>query len=259
MWRLRAGTVFAVGLAWAMVGHTTSSKAQSVESPNQFSIEVFRPEFKSSDYTFLSSAAFIGIQEGVEGPVTVRLQIPLAYVRTDTKAGSGWEFRPGNPSLGLSWSSPQRPAELGFSLQAPILPNDAKVRAMRIADISRLEAFVPDLWDFSVHSVVGSDLDLFQAEAGLHFWLPLHDAVELVANYSVTARAPLVNMLASLQVRGRAALTDETLVFGERTFHEAGAKFEFYIGSVRPGILIRKPIQGREIADWVYGISLTFY
>jgi len=254
--RFRIAVKFLLVLMTVVLAKTTH--AQTAPGSSQFSVAVLRPDFKSGDYTPLTSATFIQIKESVEGPVAFHLTVPLTYVRTDTKTGEEWEFRPANPSIGLSWTSSQRPAELGFSLQVPILPNDARGRVMRAADISRLEAFVPDLWEFSVHSVVGSDLDYVQAESGLSLWLPLHDAVELVANYSLTARAPLGIVVAGAQVRGRAALSDERLLFGERTIHEAGALLEFYIGKVRPGIVVRAPIQGRKVVNWVSGITLTF-
>ena len=232
--------------------------AQRVTPSDLFRIEIFKPEFESADYALPTSALFLTLRQSVEGPVSVELKIPFGYVREDGLTGSDWEFRPGNPYIGLSWGSTEKPAELGFGLRAPILPNDAMVRIMQIADIHQFEAFTPDLWNFSVHSIVGGDSGAAQARSGLNLWIPLHGGVQLVSNYSLTLRRRLVNLLAGLQIRGRAGLTSGDVVYGERTMHEAGLILEFPTAKVRPGFVIRTPIQGREVVDWVFGVTLDF-
>ena len=232
--------------------------AQRVTPSDLFRIEIFKPEFEGADYAFPTSALFLTLRQSVEGPVSVELKIPFGYVREDGSTGTDWEFRPGNPYIGLTWGSTEKPAELGFGLRAPILPNDATVRIMQIADIHQFEAFTPDLWNFSVHSIVGGDGGVAQARSDLNLWIPLHGNVQLVSNYSLTLRRRLVNLLAGVQVRGRAGLTSDDVVYGERTMHEVGAMFEFPIRKVRPGFVMRTPIQGREVVDWVFGLTVTF-
>lgn len=232
--------------------------AQDAATSSLFRIEVLKPDFKQTDYSLATTAMFVTIRESVEGPVAVEIQVPLAFVGEDGETGSDWEFRPGNPYFGLSWTSLENPATLGFGFSVPILPNDADARIMQVADMHRYEAFAPDLWSFSVHSVVGGDVDPIQGKSSTSLWIPLHGSIELVTNYSLNVRRPVANLLLGLQVRGRAGITGDHLVFGERTMHEAGMTLEFVGGGFRPGIQVRRPIQGREMVDWVFGVTASF-
>lgn len=93
---------------------TEDALAQGVSPSDLFRIEILKPEFENADYTFPTSALLFTLRQSVEGPVSVELKIPFGYVGEDDATGSSWEFRPGNPSLGLSWASTERPAELGL-------------------------------------------------------------------------------------------------------------------------------------------------
>lgn len=245
-----------VGLALSLLG--AGFVRGQVGGPSSFQVELFKPEFEQAGFRFVTSSVFLTVQETVDRGVKVYGQVPLGYVRREGRQQDEWEFRVGNPYIGLLWTSSENPATLGFGLRAPILPDDAQARSLRVADMHRFEAFTPDLWTFSIHSIVGADQDPAQAKSDLNFWIPLHSAMEVVANYSLTLRYPVVNLLAGVELRGRAALSGDDLVFGQRTRHEAGATFGFLTRGVRPSIHIRTPVQGREVVEWVFGISMVF-
>lgn len=242
----------------SILGAHSASRAQEVEANNRIRLEAYRPELKNSDYLFPSSAWFLTFHESVEGPVHVDMQIPFAYVGQDKPVDNEWEFRLANPYLGLSWSSPDNPATLGFGMRIPILPDDAAIRVMRAADIHRYEAFTPDLWDFSFHSVVGDETTPVRARVRTSLWVPLHRSVQIVTDYAFGVQRPVPPFFVRIEVLGRAGLTADNLFFGERSMHQAGLTVEALATGVRPGIFVRAPLQGREVVDWVAGVSLSF-
>jgi len=248
---------FLITLTVALSAHSVA-RSQETEAWNRIRIDAFRPEFKAGGYSFASSAWFISFHESVEGPVHVDMQIPFAYVGRDRQAVTDWEFRLGNPYVGLSWKSLENPATLGFGMRFPILPDDAFVRVMQAADIHRYEAFVPDLWDFSVHSVVGDETTPVRARVRTNLWIPLHGSAEIVADYAFGLQQLLSLVLVRVEVLGRAGITGDDLVFGKRTAHDAGLSIEMVTPTVRPGVVVRMPIDGRASLDWVGGLSVSF-
>jgi len=234
------------------------SQAQESASASRISIEAFSPEFKAEGYSFPTSAWFVTLHESVEGPVHVEMQIPAGYVEQHVGPGIRREMRLANPYVGISWTSPENPASLGLGMRFPVLPNDAYSRVMRVADIHRFEAFVPDLWDFSFHSAVGDETTPLRARMRAHLWVPLHGSMEVVADYAFGVQRLASIVLLRLEVLGRAGITGDNLIFGERSMHQAGLTIQVITPGVRPSVVLRAPIGGREVVDWVVGAGISF-
>lgn len=246
-----------ITLTVAFSVHSAAS-AQESDVWNRIRIDAFRPELKSPDYTFASSVWFVTLHESVEGPVHVDIQIPFAYLGRERQSSTDWEFRLANPYLGLSWTSQENPATLGFGLRFPVLPDDAGISIMRGTDIHRYEAFVPDLWDISVHSVMGDETTPVRARARANFWLPLHGTVEVVTDYAFGVQRFVAPVLFRVEVLGRAGMTGENAFLRDRTLHQAAATVQVVTPGFRPAVEVRIPIDDKGSVDWVVGASLSF-
>lgn len=230
-------------------------------------VEFLKPNFDGEDNTtFATSAIFLSARLPLSKRLVFVGELPFAHVGFEDFDDS--QSAVGNPYVGLEIHNPDTPffAELG--LRAPLASNDVdKVGALGvglITDFDRAEAYIPDVFTVlgrvNYHRTSASNI-VFRLRGGPTLWLDTGDAIdetEFFLDYSaqVGYEGALISLIGG--VTGRLIISEEDLDLGERTVHQLGAAASLNLGTVRPGVHVRFPLDDNlsQAIDFVYGIHL---
>lgn len=237
--------------------------------PKTIHLELAKPLF-DGDEGFFSFAGFLSARLPAGDRLAFVGELPMATLSVDQGIlGDESSTMIGNPYLGIE----TRPADghggrFELGLRPPLASEDEfAFLAGLAADLQRWEAFVPDAffvraaghWRSAMRDgAPGVDLGIAPV-----VWIPEDDGdTELFVTYSAQV------LVASPQVRGGGGLsgrwfaTAEDADFGEASTHEFGVALDFLRGSVRPGLVLRVPLEDQGIffgtPDAVIGVTLNF-
>lgn len=217
------------------------------------------------DVSFLSGAYHLyGWHRLGEGKLFARL--PFAYLKADSELlGDESSSSIGNPQIGYALERGNVSIVGSVFIPAASDEEAAPIYAA-FADITRLEAFIPDLT--ALRLGVEAELPISPSthvllEAVPALWLyggdteqdndfVLHHALGL--GYA----APMVR--ASGRIEGSTLLTSEDEDEGDNTELQFGLNADFLAGNIRPGVSLRLPVTSElrgELGPSV-GVSLTF-
>ncbi|MFQ5864518.1 MAG: hypothetical protein ACE5IW_04730 [bacterium] len=247
--------------------------AQSIwvdqSSHNSIAIEILKPHLDGDEnFTFISSAWFLSGRFWLGENVVIMGELPLAYGALDENFGFDEdETIIGNPYIGLELRKQGSPVYAEIGGRIPLTPDD-KFLAPTIgsySDLDRLEAFASDVITLTAkmnyHQISASNL-AFRIRGGPTFWINTGgngDDSELLLDYSaqVGYEGERITVLGGLT--GRLLVTEGDLDLGERTFHQLGVAASVGLGTVRPGVHLRFPIDedSNDLIDFVLGFNLA--
>ena len=253
----------------AAIGFGTSLFGQSLW-PDQtgdraVAVEFLKPDFEGDNNTdLLTSATFLSGRLLIGQSVVGEAELPFVRYGIDTGAIKRSESSVGNPYLGVRIKSPMLTYRVG--VRVPIATDDdgTTLTAGRLTDYDRFEAFLPDVFAIK-GSVMGpvrlSDLVTLDIGGGPVILLSTKDngSNDLWAQYFVLARITTGNVTVKSGLTGVAILTESNLDFSERTTHQFGLGATLNLGTVRPGLLVRIPLQKAltEDINYVVGLNVT--
>lgn len=230
------------------------------------SAELFRAGFVEDDDFSAATAAFLAGRLPL-GRARLTFEVPLAYAATPT----GGSTAVGNPYVGLETPVAEGRGVLELGLRLP-LGGESGAGTLatgvgRFSDMDRLEAFEADVLSLALLGSLerGEGAVRLLLRGGPVFWVRtkrqrrLQDRGEMIAAYS--ARALIERGAASFSAgfSGRWAVTADSGGFGQNSFHQFGVTADYQAGPIRPGLLLRLPIDDdlRDVLDYVFGLRLA--
>ena len=237
-------------------------------------------EWSKADFTrgiadelgFFNTVLFLGAQVRVSPSVHLVAELPITTwdVKNPTVVDFGWilyewddEQAIGNPYLGMEYSRPGAPIFFALGVRPP-LASDDKFLAPTIGfygAADRFEAFVPDLWTFSL--AIGGRSGAKAGPAyrfliGPTLLAPDAGDAEILLDWSTLFGFRGTVAHAGFEYAGRMILTEDYDDFGDRFDQFIGLAAGLSIGRVEPGAHFRYTIdeEYRELIDFMFGINL---
>lgn len=238
--------------------------------------DFLKPFLKEDGFQFLSGAVYFSGSGPVGKSLRIEADVPLArtgyHLATVPSSPSQSSVRLGNPYLGLRIHQSGRPLSGYLGLRLPLAGDPTSTAgnlAMLVGALSdpdRLEAFLPKV--FSVRA--GVELRsvslggmLIGAKLGPSLLVATEggggDDAELFADYGVQGGYEGTAVRATVGITGRFIATESGGSLGERTEHVITGIVELRRGPVRPGLLIRVPLDKsvRETVGATVGFGLA--
>jgi hypothetical protein len=233
-------------------------------------LELAKPQLDFVDDGFFTFAGFLSARLPLGQGIAFVGELPMATMSVDEGLLFGEEASTmvGNPYLGVETREVGSGGWFEFGLRPPLASEDEfALFAGLTADVDRWEAFIPNAFfvraaahwrDDPRDDGIGADLRVAPS-----VWIPEEDAdTELFATYGAQV------LLHSPQARGGAGLSGRWLVteddgdFGERSTHQLDIAADFLRGSVRPGLIVRIPLDDDGVffgtAESVIGVTVNF-
>jgi len=280
-------TLSSLAVTMAAMSFTTlvpaSLPAQSIwldrRHDKAIDLEVLIPDFKNDDGgTITRSNSGLVIFSSLRLPLSEKVhfvgELPFAHGRSEIKSSrfnldeSTSESAIGNPYLGLEMRG-QNPAffgEIGVRLPLASEDDDLSMSTGLFTDVDRLEAFFPKILSITgmanVHHVDKSGFAI-RLRGGPSLLIntdkdEFEDASELFIGYSAQLgyESEPVSVIGGFT--GRASLTEEDVDYSERSVHQLGFAASFGLGTVRPGVHLRLPVDEdmKDTMDFVLGFHL---
>jgi len=236
---------------------------------NSIAYEFIKPSFENAeDLTFFTSAMFLSGRFVTSDKFAVVGEIPFAIYGLDREQGEDVsENAFGNPYIGIELRDENSPVFGEFGIRLPFAPSEDNQSAVMVGAftefVERMEAFVPEILPVNAfinyHSVNKSSLAV-RLRAGFSGWFATGDRDEnewfLLYGVQGGYQTDQVNLMAGLS--GRWWLSLEDADFSEKTFHQLVLEADFGLGSVRPGVLIKIPLDDdlKDFVELVWGITL---
>lgn len=255
---------------------TSPLSAQSIwldqDKNNFIAIEFLKPEFTGYDsYSFFSSVIFLSGRHAVNENIILIGELPFAHCNYSYYNWFYWDTEIsetvfGNPYLGVEVYGHESPVFGEFGLRLPLTSYD-KYHATSFgafSDYDRFEAFAPDLVSLSakgnyLHKY--NQFVSFRLRLGPTLWINTSRSggdTELRLDYAgqILYKYKIVSFLTGIS--GRFLLDSPNLDFNERATHQFSIAGSVGIGSFRPGIYFRTPIDGNlyDFLDYVFGLNL---
>jgi hypothetical protein len=236
-------------------------------SDRAISVEFLKPEFEGDDDTdFLTSTIVLSGRMPISPTIAGEAELPFTRYGIDNDVIDRSESAVGNPYLGVRIRSRSVVYRVGIRL--PIAPEDkaTALTAGRLTDYDRFEAFLSNVLAVNA-SATGqarlSDQATLQFGGGPVLLVSTEDTggddAEVYAQYFLLGEFDARTVLVKAGFTGRALLTESDLDFGERSIHQFGLGASLNTGMVRPGLLVRIPLDKdlREDVDYVVGLNVT--
>lgn len=230
------------------------------------SLDLLRPSFDGGGTSTLTTINQLGFRWSV-GKIVLVAEAPFVNAKADG-APSG-ALLIGNPFLGVATRASS--SFIGeFGVRPPI------------ASVSSPERFIAAsvgvLGDFADFEAYGEDLLTIRATAGYHFLSPQHYGLrmavrpalvaptggaggdaELFLDYGLQGGYETERASVGMVFSGRAILTESGSI-GERTVHELGIGGTMTFGRLRPGALIRLPLDAdlSNALNYSLGLRLEY-
>ncbi len=255
--------------------------AQSVWLPASrgpsMSLEGFKPVLNEGNRNFTpaTSAFFLSARMPVAENLTVTAEVPFAHAGLRLRAfgGSGTESSTtlGNPYLGIEAASQTSPFTADLGIRLPLHKssesNGMAASVGLLSDVDRMEAFATDLLSVGGHVGVrrhdASGLYL-HARGGPILWFNTADDyagndTELFLDYVAQAGYDLGRYAIIGGLSGRTHVTDDGGNWSDNSTHHLGVGGSVAVGSVRPGIQLRVPLDSEldDVLRYVIGLNVT--
>lgn len=224
------------------------------------SLDLLRPSFDGGGTSTLTTINQLGFRWSV-GKIVLVAEAPFVNAKAD--GASSGALLIGNPFLGVATRASS--SFIGeFGIRPPIASVSSPERF--------LAASVGVLGDFTDFEAYGEDLLTIRATAGYHFLSPQHYGLrmaarsalvaptsggeaELFLDYGIQGGYETERASVGVVFSGRAFLTEPGSV-GERTVHELGVGGTMTFGRLRPGVLLRLPLDADLSNALNYSIGL---
>jgi hypothetical protein len=231
-------------------------------------LEILKPDFEGEDNTtFATTCWFLTGQFPVSDKVRIIGEIPFSYYKSESEYFEReGENAFGNPYLGIELSGEDSPIFGEIGLRLPLTPDEGSsaLYSGAIAEfVDRSEAFARDILPiYAIFNYIKVEPKgfMFRFRGGPVAWFATGDRndTEWFLLYSAQGgyQSQKYNFFAGLS--GRWFLSLEDAEFSERTFHQFGISANVILGTFKPGILLKLPLDDdmRQILDLVFGITL---
>ena len=232
-------------------------------------LEGYRPIFQEEGAKFFTGALFLSAGTRVGERMVLEAELPIGLSSLDDPIGS--TTLAGNPYVGLRFPNARGSFVGHAGIRLPLAQEPDNLGALAayaaggIADLDRLEAFIPERMTFrggGEFITRNRNGFLFGFRAGGAF---LVDAggngvdPEFIADYGVRAGHESADYLATIGVTGRAVLTESDLGFDDRSFHSIVSQIELRPGMIRPSLTVRVPLDSsmRDISSDIVGLGFS--
>ena len=239
------------------------------ENPKTLHLELAKPLF-DGDEGFFTFGAFLTARLPAGDGLAFVGELPVATLSVDEGLlGDRSSTTIGNPYLGIE-TRPEggHGGRFELGLRPPLASEDEfAFLAGMAADVHRWEAFLPNAFFVRAAGHWRSDMrgggpgvDLGVAP---NLWIPEEDGdTELFATYGLRVLLESPQARGGVGLGGRWFVTAEDADFGEASTHQLEAAFDFGRGGVRPGFVLRLPLDDTGIffdnPDAVVGLTLNF-
>jgi len=252
-------------------------------SAGSFSIELLRPSFRNGEYgqapsqSLASGALFATLRIPVRSDLRVILEVPAArgafdaQSQYDIPAQSGFSL--GNPYLGVETGTLGSAFSVEGGVRIPIVgepstsEDEVPLEVGQLADLERMEAFAPKVAVVSLftnYRVSGADGFRFRLRGGplARVYTSSGDSdrtVDLWLGYGMQAGYEGRALSVFGGFAGRTLLSRDAGGVGQRTLDEFVASASVDLGGVRPGIMLRLPLDDamNQVVGHVLGLTLS--
>lgn len=255
-------------------------QAQSIWLPAtrgpSVSIEALKPILTEGNdaWTTATTAFFLSGRIPVAESAALIAELPVAHAgfKRSVYGGSGTESSTviGNPYVGIEFGGTASGVTADLGAHIPIRKDEDGDMAGSVglmADVDRMEAYFVDVLAVGGHlGVRHSDASgLFvRARGGPTAFIYTGDRSEgddtdVMLDYAAQAGYDTGRFMVVGGLTGRTLLTTEGGSWQENSFHQLGLSGNIAVGGVRPGILVRIPVD-EDLGDtlrYVLGLSLT--
>ncbi len=225
-------------------------------------LELYRPGFdQQAEFRSLSSVLFVSGRLRASERVAVIGELPVAFGGLRLADASA---QVGNPYVGLELGRPNQPVWLELGGRVPLVGSDpnSAVIVGTFADVDRFSSFLAEGAALSGALNVGARAASglgFRVRAGPELLIPTRSGPD--SETLVYYGAEISHVRGPLELSAHAGglwIATESGNFGERSMHQAGAGFSYALGSVRPGLTLRLPLDKdlTEMLDYVVGFTL---
>jgi len=233
-------------------------------------IEFLKPNFDGEDNsTFATSAIFLSGRFPISSEMIFVAELPFSHI--GSKDFDESESSIGNPYIGVEIRKEGKPFFTELGLRPPLAPDD-KDGAQSVGvvtDFDRAEAFGNKVFTITgkgnYYRKAASNM-VVRLRVGPTLFLDTGNGnfvgeTELLLDYNaqVGYEGAQISLLGGFT--GRLVVTQEDSDFGERTIHQLGAAASLNLGTVRPGIHVRLPLDNdlKDTIDFVYGLNLGIH
>jgi len=228
--------------------------------------ELLRPFIKGTELKALTSGSFLSVSGKLGSSSRLEVEVPIATggLKADP---AGSQFVVGNPYLGLRLHQSGKAFSTQLGLRFPLMGDlstrsEDAVRAAAVSDLDREEAF------FSKTLTARAGIELHPATSGslltgLRFgtsvFIPTQENggdIEAFLDYGGRLGFDNASVLAAIALTGRWLVTSSAGSLADRTEHQLTGSLDLRRGPVRPGVLVRIPLDDSAL-DAVLGFRLT--
>ena len=245
---------------------------QDNTSREGFTIEFLKPDYENEEnLSFLTSVTFLSGRFPVTRSIIFAGELPFSYVNWDVPQGAdlGAQQTFGNPYFGLEFHPRRAPLFFELGIRAPLTADvdgengEATVNGAFTDFVDRAEAFATDAvpvsgyLNYVVWTRTGFSLRL---RGGPVFWIASGDREEpetfILYSAQVFYETGILRFGGGFSGRYLASL--ENADFGERSMHQLTFGLDILLGTLRPGVYIRIPLDEdhKEVINSVFGITL---
>ena len=195
-------------------------------------------------------------------------ELPISHYGADDGFGDEGGTSLGKPYVGVEIAEPGASTFFEVGLRVPLASEEGEgLETGFLADHNRVEAFVPDwvsillvpnyVYDspsgFSVRLRLGPSLLVVTEKE------EFSDRVELFGLYGAQLRYQARQVRVGAGFTGRLIVTEEEAHFEERSVHHVGGALIGDLGTVRPGLHLKVPVDEElgDGLDYVVGVSLS--
>jgi hypothetical protein len=229
--------------------------------------EYLRPDFTENQYIAQSvSIFFISLRHPISEKTLFVMELPIAHASFSSDFYDDSQTTIANPYIGVETRKPgsRSSMELGFRL--PVMSRDQTLASSsgRVVDYDRYEAFLPRVIAFtgkgnfrwiSASNKLGARLRLGPT---IWFSTALAGGAELFFDYSFQVGYLIRKVILTSGLTGRFFASGGFVDLSERFVHQFGLAASAELGSIRPGIHFRIPLDEDvlEAIDFVFGLNI---
>ena len=232
-------------------------------------LAIIKPSFENdSNLAFFSSVWYLYGRFPVGVNVAILADLPISFV--SESGGDESEFMPGNPFLGVEFQRPVSPIYGHFGVKIPLAADDNFSAALFgiLADYDNLSAFTTDALPvvlrigrreitpegFYSNVLIGGEL-IFFTEGGFGD----DTDPELLLTYQALVGYDSGKARFAAGFTGLALATESDGSFAENSIHQIILQVNSVFDQIRPGIVIRLPVDEdfEDLIDFVVSLTLS--
>ena len=258
---------------------TSPLEAQSVwtgppEHADRVSVEWLKPVFDDEGtVSFLTSSLLVSGQVTASDRLMIVGELPVSYARTEAVNAFGEtqttsSTTVGNPYLGIELRGRSAPFFLELGGRVPTVDDPAFFSSAvgTLTDLNRLGTYAVDQVPVQLignyHYTPSPSNVSFRLRGGPEAFFPAGENAptgEMVLTYGAQAWYHGTSLGGGLGVTGRWRTTGEDVDFREASLHQLSASLRGTVGRVRPGLLVRVPVEEvlRDVLPVIVGITMT--